>query len=224
MSRTARRARARLVPVGATHLRQPGFLAAAVLADEDDVFGVDVHVAALELDDESVARDAEHLARLHAEVAADAVHAVHDEVAGREAFVVIGAAPAPRCAVHTPAAGEVGLGDEREARSEGPRRDRAVRPRRRRRPDLRQDLFDARLRPPAFGRDEHAKSVAPQRVDACAERVDVADDRIERRRRARACRGGRERGGRVRCRPWCARAAVRTTTTGGACASRLRPR
>ena len=84
MSRTALRTRrARLLPVGAAHLRQPRLLAAGVLADEADVLGVDVDaVATLELDDEPVARDAEHLARLHAEVAADAVHAVHDEVAG----------------------------------------------------------------------------------------------------------------------------------------------
>ena len=71
----------RLLPVGAAHLRELRFLAAGVLADEADVFGVDVDaVAALELDDEPVARDAEHLARLHAEVPTDAVHAVHDEV------------------------------------------------------------------------------------------------------------------------------------------------
>ena len=74
---------ARLVPVGAAHLRELRFLAAGVLADEADVLGVDVDaVAALELDDETVARDAEHLLGLHAEVPADAVHAVHDEVAG----------------------------------------------------------------------------------------------------------------------------------------------
>ena len=82
--------RTRLLPVRAAHLRELRFLAAGVLADEPDVLGVDVDaVAALELDDEAVARDAEHLARFHAEVAADAVHAVHDEVAGGEALVVV---------------------------------------------------------------------------------------------------------------------------------------
>ena len=83
MSRTALRTRAaRLLPVGAAHLRELRFLAARVLANEADVFGVDVHaVAALELDDEPVARHAEHLARLHAEVLADTVHAVHDVIA-----------------------------------------------------------------------------------------------------------------------------------------------
>ena len=79
-----------LVPVGAAHLRELRFLTARVLADEPDVLGVDVDaVAALELDDEPVARDAEHLLRLHAVVAADTVHAVHDEVADGQAFVVI---------------------------------------------------------------------------------------------------------------------------------------
>ena len=98
MSRTAlAHAGARLLPVGAAHLRELRRLAAGVLADEPDVLGVDVDaVAALELDDEPVARDAEHLARLHAEVAADAVHAVHDEVALRETFVVVDTAAARR--------------------------------------------------------------------------------------------------------------------------------
>ncbi len=106
----------RLLPVAAAHLRQLRLLAAGVLADEADVLGVDVHtVAALELDDETVARDAEHLARLHAEVLADTVHAVHDEVVCREAFVVIGGfACASRLAMHAPAPGEIGFGDERE--------------------------------------------------------------------------------------------------------------
>ena len=120
----------RLVPVGAAHLRQLRFLAAGVLADEPDVLGVDVDaVAALELDDEAVARDAEHLLRLHAVVATDAVHAVHDEVADGQAFVVVETlARAARAAVHAPAAGEVGFGDERDAvASAAPRRDRAAR-------------------------------------------------------------------------------------------------
>ena len=37
------------------------------------------------------------------------------------------------------------------------------------------------LRPAAFGGDEDAEPVAPQTVDPRAERVDVTDDRIERR-------------------------------------------
>ena len=101
----AAHAGARLLPVGAAHLRQPGRLTARVLPDEPDVLGVDVDaVAALELHDETVARDAEHLARLHPEVAPDAVHAVHDEVALRETFVVVGA-PARRAGAGARGAG-----------------------------------------------------------------------------------------------------------------------
>jgi hypothetical protein len=45
------------------------------------------------------------------------VYAVHDVVADRQAFVVVGAAThAARAAVHPPASGEVGLGDDRELR------------------------------------------------------------------------------------------------------------
>ena len=58
------------------------------------------------------------------------------------------------------------------------RRDHDVR----RRADLGEHLLDARLRAGAFGRDEHPEAVGPQRVDARAEPVDVADDRIERAR------------------------------------------
>ena len=134
MSRTALRTPARVFSQSAPPIFESfGVLAAGVLADEADVLGVDVDaVAALELDDEAVARDAEHLARLHAEVAADAVHAVHDEVARGETFVVVDArARATRPAVHAPATGEVGLGDERELHARAARRrDRAARPRR----------------------------------------------------------------------------------------------
>ena len=106
----------RLVPVGAAHLRELRFLAAGVLADEPDVFGVDVDaVAALELDDEAVAGDAEHLLRLHAVITADAVHAVHDVVADGQAFVVVETlARAARPAVHAAPTGEVRFGDERD--------------------------------------------------------------------------------------------------------------
>ena len=157
--------RPRLLPVGAAHLRQARLLAAGVLADEPDVLGVDVDaVAALELDDEAVARDAEHLARLHAEVPADAVHAVHDEVTRGQPFVVVLPAPrAARRAVDAPAAGEVGFGDEREMRAGQhraaiERRDHDVGGR----ADLGEDLLDARLGAGAFGGDEHAEAVGAQ--------------------------------------------------------------
>ena len=116
MSRTALRTPARLLPVGAAHLRELRRLATRVLADEPDVLGVDVDaIAALELHDEPVARDAEHLVRLHAEVATDAVHAVHDVVALGETLVVVDAAArAARPAVNAAAAGQIGLGDDRE--------------------------------------------------------------------------------------------------------------
>src|SRR6202030_1050274 len=69
-------ARAGLVPVGATHLRELRFLSPRVPADETNILGVDVDaIAALELDDEPVASDAEHLLRLHAVVPTDAVYA-----------------------------------------------------------------------------------------------------------------------------------------------------
>ena len=105
-----------LVPVRAAHLRQLRFLTAGVLADEPDVLGVHVDaVAALELDDEPVTGDTEHLLGLHAVVAADSVHAVHDEIADGETFVVIETlARTARTPVDAPAAGEVRLGDERD--------------------------------------------------------------------------------------------------------------
>ena len=81
---------ARLLPFASAHLRKLRLVATGVLADETDVFGIDVDaVASLELDDQAVARDAEHLARLHALVLADAVRAVHDVVADRQPFVMI---------------------------------------------------------------------------------------------------------------------------------------
>ena len=63
MSRTALRTPARVFSQSAPPIFESfGVLAAGVLADEADVLGVDVDaVAALELDDEAVARDAEHL-------------------------------------------------------------------------------------------------------------------------------------------------------------------
>ena len=174
-------ARPRLVPVGAAHLRELRFLAAGVLADEADVLGVDVDaVAALELDDEPVARDAEHLLRLHAVVATDAVHAVHDEVADGQAFVVVETlARAARPAVHAPATGEVGLGDERELlrgqhRAAVERRDDDVDARRAQHRAVvgdvgdaidgdalvGEDLLDAVGAAAALGRDEHLEAVA----------------------------------------------------------------
>ena len=98
MSRTALRTRARVFSQSAAaHLRQLRFLTARVLANEPDVLRVDVDtVAALELHDEAVAGDTEHLAGLHAGVLADAVHPVDDEVTGREAFVVVDALLARR--------------------------------------------------------------------------------------------------------------------------------
>ena len=85
------------------------------------------------------------------------------------------------------------------------------------RADLGEDLLDARLRAAAFGRDEHAEAVLAQPVDARREPVDVADDRIERARREHRRVGivGRRRAA-ARCRPWCARAAARTTATAAA--------
>ena len=100
LAHRAAHARPRLLPVGAAHaVRALGRLAAGVLADEPDLVGrARRAVAALELEPEVVALDAAHRARLHAEVAADAVHVVHDEVAGLEVLVVVDAACARRAA------------------------------------------------------------------------------------------------------------------------------
>ena len=183
MSRTAWRTFARVFSQSAPPIfDRRRLFSAGVLADEPDVFGVDIDaVAALEFDDEPVARDAEHLARLHAEVPADAVHAMHDEVARGEALVVV--LPAPRTArraVDAPATGEVRFRDECEVRAGQyraaiERGDHDVRGR----TDLREDLLDPRLRAGAFGRDEHSEAVGPERVDARAEPIRVADDRIK---------------------------------------------
>jgi hypothetical protein len=179
-------ARPRLLPVAAAHLRQLRFLTAGVLADETDVLGVDVDaIATLELDDEPVARDIEHLARFHAEIPADAVHAVHDEVSRRKTLVVVLAlARAARRAVHPSPPGEIRLGDQREMRAGQhraavERRDDDIGGR----ADFGEDLLDARLGTAALGGDEHAETVLAQSVDARREPVDVTDDRIERGRR-----------------------------------------
>ena len=174
-------ARPRLVPVGATHLGELRFLAARVLADQTDVLGVDVDaIAALELDDEPVAGDAEHLLGLHAVVPTDTVHAVNDEVADRETFVVIDSlAGAARVAVNAPPPGEVGLGHERdllcgEHRAAIERGDHDVDARRLehgaavgdvgdavdRDAFVDEDLLDAVRAAGALGRDEHPVSVA----------------------------------------------------------------
>ena len=105
-----------LLPVGAAHLAERRRVAAGVAADRADLVGRDVElVAAAVRDEEVVALDAADRPGDHPLVPADAVHLVHDEVVGLQVLVVVdGLAGLARAAVDAPAAGEVGLRDERE--------------------------------------------------------------------------------------------------------------
>ena len=107
---------ARLLPLGAAHLAERRRVAAGVAPDRADLVRRHVElVAAAVREQQVVALDAADRPRDHALVAADAVHLVHDEVAGLQVLVVVdGLARLARAAVHAAAAGEVGLGDERE--------------------------------------------------------------------------------------------------------------
>ena len=110
-----------LLEVGATHAVQGRRLATGVPADGVHLVGRDVElVAALVLEEQVVARDTADRALDHARVPRHTVHLVHDEVAGGQRVVEIrAAARATGLAVHPPTAGEVGLGDDRDARHPG---------------------------------------------------------------------------------------------------------
>ena len=111
------------------------------------------------------------------------MHAVHDEVARRETFVVVGALPrAARPAVHAAAAGEVGFGDDRELHAGQhdaavERRDHHVHAGRAATPGSPSSIAVTRstttpsptsscsmrsAEPGALGRDEHAEPVGAQ--------------------------------------------------------------
>ena len=82
-------------------------------------------------------------------------------------------------------------------------------------PFAREHVAQPRRRAAALGRDDDARPAVAQRADPARERLDVADDRIERRRRElrRVGRVRRRRAGSSR-RPSCARAAARTAARG----------
>ena len=110
---------ARLLPVAAAHPVQRGCVASGVAAHGADLIGRDVQlVAAAVLQQQVVALDTADGPLRHPRVATDAVLVVHDEVAGLERVVEVGATLGARgAAVHAPSTGEVGLGDDREPRA-----------------------------------------------------------------------------------------------------------
>ena len=149
-------------------------------------------VAAPVLEQQVVAFDAPDGALGHPRVAADAVLVVHDEVAGLERVVEVCAATrAPRPAVHTPPAGEVGLGDHGHLR---PRDDDAALEGRDNNADLaRRDAVDrvdaftgehiaeATRRSLAVGGDRDTRPVVAQCPQPPGQPLGVADDRVEAR-------------------------------------------
>ena len=160
-------------------------LAADVLADRVDLVGRDVQlVAALVGDEQVVAFDAADRALDHALVLADAVLVVHDVVAGLEVLERgrrLAALAVARLAVGAAAAGEVGLGDDRDL---GVRQGAAA---------VERCDDDRSARPGASsGCRARARSRGPGRAAATSRRAP------SRRRRRRRRRGSRRRGGSAR--------------------------
>src|SRR5262249_24969535 len=83
---------ARLLPVAPAHAVQRGSVAAGVSADRADLVGRHIElVAAAVLDQQVVAFDTADGAGRHLLVAADPVLIVHDEIAGVERVIEVGA-------------------------------------------------------------------------------------------------------------------------------------
>ena len=207
-------ARLRLLPVAAAHLRQLRRVATGVLADDVDLIGRDVDLlVAAELDEQVVALELEHRARDHAREPTDAVLTVHDVVARREAFVVVGRAlRAARRAVHrrrpVRSASATSASRTRHDRAAVERRDddagtRRVEQRRAlgyRRDDVDDDAFVGEHlgqpvgRSATLGGEQHAVALGAQRGEALRQRLGVSDHRVERARREVRRRGVLGRG------------------------------